>query len=629
MTAKLVRRKTQRYDLPLAEGMELLHPELVVLNVGTKTIDIGQLCYRQRLIPTVDTRSSGRLVVLESLCRVRVEHVRKLISHISSVVQYSSHKPLTLHSRFTRLIAFFNWAEVNGWPNIIFSAVAAGPAFRAYAAFIRDRVARNDLSLNAGATQQLRVAEALGELFDIEDFGRGLNLLKKDAQTAEVTVPPCEVAQGRVLGLCEALYTGLSSLVLNKESYPYALAMPKYLDYPNDSLWVFPATSWFKTPAMLAKSDVNAGYHYAEGRLATSDEVQAEYPVGKTQHRWQDVLRDARQHIVDGNADFNHGSRWRLASQALNVYLVLFLAATGMNWAQAINLSWSDQNYEVEATRQGFRTIKWRAGGKRVSFELPVASLPAFRRFLELRRFLLQERQCEHLFFKSVTVAHAPRPYVTNLHGVYVMLRRLDPTLSKIMPREWRAAKSDWLVRNTDPSTAALVLQNTEKTVLRSYAEGSETVHHEELGNFLSQVASAVIARGAIVEGGTLRAVGVCASFGAPKPVVAKTIPIVPDCRGAEGCLFCDKLRVHADERDTRKLLSCRYCINLTAPTSGSFEGFQEVLQPVLDQIDKMLSEIADRDPEMVGRVTREVDEDGELDPYWASKAEMMMSLGI
>lgn len=241
MTAVMVRRSTQRYDLPLAERLELLQPELAVLCFGlSKTIDIGQLCYLQRVIPTTETRASGRRVVLQSLCRTRVEHVRRLISHISSIVQHGGFRPDTLHSRFTRLIVFFNWAEVNGWPDILSSEAAAMPAFRAYAAFIRDRVARNDLGLNAGATQQLRVAEALGELWDIEAFGRGLNLLKKDAQTAEVTIPPCETAQGKVLGLCDAIYNGLCTLILNKHDYPFALAVPRYLDFPNDRLWVFP-----------------------------------------------------------------------------------------------------------------------------------------------------------------------------------------------------------------------------------------------------------------------------------------------------------------------------------------------------------------------------------------------------
>lgn len=184
---------------------------------------------------------------------------------------------------------------------------------------------------------------------------------------------------------------------------------------------------------MLA-SKMSAGYHFADGRLLTAEEVQVAYPVGRTSHRWQDVLRDATQYIVDGNADFNHRSRWRLASQASNVYLISFLAATGMNWSQAINLSWSDHDFEVEATKQGFRTIKWRAGGKLVSFELPVASLPAFKRFLELRRFLLQGRSYDHLFFKSETAALPPLPFRSSLHTTYKLLQRIDPTLNKIMP---------------------------------------------------------------------------------------------------------------------------------------------------------------------------------------------------
>jgi len=627
VTTGLVRRATHLYDLPLAERVEILHPELAVLSFGgRRTIDVGVLCYKQRVMPDTTTRNGGRRVVLKSLDVSRFGSVQRLISHISASVRYGRLRLESLHSSFTRLIAYVNWADMQGFADVLVNDENARTAFRAYVSHIRDRVARNDISLNAGAKQQGEVARAIGRLYDIEDFERAFNLLRKDSNTSEVTSPPSETSQGRVLAICTSLFSGLSAFALEKRDYPYCLEMPSYLGFPNDSLWVFPGTSWFKTPSMLAASKTNAGYDFANGRLSTAEELKIEYPAQKTSHRWQDVLRDARIRVDSANADFNHRSRWRLGTQAFHAYFILFIAATGMNLAQVTELPWVDDEYEVEITRQGFRTIKWRAGGKNTSFELPIAALPAFKKFLELRKFVLQGRKCEYLFFRSLTPEEPARRYLSGLDTTYKLLNRLDPSLDMISAREWRAAKSDWLVRNTDPATAALVLQNTEKTVLRSYAEGSETRHFEEMGTFLGQVASAVVARDDVIAGGTPRSVGVCSSFGAPVQTTSST-PVTPDCRGSEGCLFCDKLKVHADERDTRKLLSCRYCIRLATPPGGSFESFEKLVQPVLDRIDQILGGIAERDPEMVQRVTQEVDEEGELDPYWASKASMLMSL--
>lgn len=627
MTKAMVRRVVHTYDLPLPAGTTLLHPELTVLKLGqSRTIDVGLLCYKQRTMPDTTTRKGGRRVAVESFDVDRVEPVRRLILHISSYFEHSGLRAETLHSRFTRLLAFLNWADVQGCPDVLANERNARTAFTSYAAYIRDRVARNEISLNSGAKQQLGVAHAIGEFHEIDDFERGFNLLRKDAKTAEVTSPPSEELQAKVLAVCTSLFDGLCSFVLEKHSYPYLLAMPAYLGLPSNCLWIFPGTSWFKTPEMLANSQTNAGYNFSDGRLSTAEELQVEYPTGKTTHRWQDVQRDARRQIEKGNTDFNHNSRWYLASHALSAYAILFLAATGMNWAQLTGLLWENDKYEIETPRQGFRTIKWRAAGKLVSFELPIVALPAFKRFLELRHYVLQGRACDYLFFRSATAAAPAIPYVSGLHTIYKVLNRIDPSLNMISPREWRAAKSDWLVRNTDPATAALVLQNTEKTVLQSYAEGSETRHLEEMGAFLGQVANVVVARDEPIDGATVSSVGVCAAYG--KPVaMSSNAPVTPNCRGPEGCLFCDKLKVHADERDTRKLLSCCYCIRLVTPTESSFENTQEALQPILDRIGEILDEIAERDPEMVLRVSKEVDEEGELDAYWAGKFNMLMSL--
>jgi hypothetical protein len=211
---------------------------------------------------------------------------------------------------------------------------------------------------------------------------------------------------------------------------------------------------------------------------------------------------------------------------------------------------------------------------------------------------------------------------------LFKILQRIDPQLPKIMPRQWRAAKSDWLIRNTDPSTAALVLQNAEKTVLKSYTAGSETVHLEEMTLFLDKVSAVVVENGKVIEGSINCAVGVCSSYGAPHQISGE-IAVQPDCKEQEGCLFCDKFKVHADEQDTRKLLSCRYCLQQSAHLAGSEERIQSMLGPILDRIQVILDEVSRRDETLVLRVTREVEVDGELAPYWSRKLEMLMDLGL
>ena len=210
----------------------------------------------------------------------------------------------------------------------------------------------------------------------------------------------------------------------------------------------------------------------------------------------------------------------------------------------------------------------------------------------------------------------------------YRMLRRMDPGLPAVTSREWRAAKSDWLLRNTDISTTALVLQNSEATVMEAYAEGSETTAMQEMGDFLDGVATTVLQPGSELANSVVRAVGKCSKFGDPTPS-HPTSPVQPDCGSPEGCLFCDKFKVHADEVDTRKLASCRYCIRAVSPSVGSPERQAQLFSPVISRIDHLLHEIGERDCEMKMRIVREVDEEGELDPFWARKLEMLMELEL
>jgi hypothetical protein len=148
------------------------------------------------------------------------------------------------------------------------------------------------------------------------------------------------------------------------------------------------------------------------------------------------------------------------------------------------------------------------------------------------------------------------------------------------------------------------------------------------MSDFFARIANLVVNKRKPIVRGTDLAVGACASFGAPHPVEGN-VPAIPDCRRPEGCLFCDKFRVHADERDTRKLLSCRYCIQQTSHLAASEEQFQRLFNPILGRIQAILDEVDRREAGMVERVRREVEEEGELDPYWAGKLEMLMALEL
>jgi hypothetical protein len=257
--------------------------------------------------------------------------------------------------------------------------------------------------------------------------------------------------------------------------------------------------------------------------------------------------------------------------------------------------------------------------------------IPVFKRFLELRDYLLNGMSCETLFFAFGFKLHAPpgKLKIQMSGSLYKLLCRINPQIRPINLREWRAAKADWLVRNTDPAMAALILQNTERTVLRHYAAGSDNQSTLDMDRFFERLTDVVAEAGRAFP--TKSAVGGCLQYGSPQSD-SSDIAIKPDCRQPEGCLFCTQFAVHADETDVRKLLSCRHCIYRTEHLADSPEQFQRMFGPVVRRIDAVILHIrekSDTHGKLVDRIHNEVDDESELDPYWERKMEMLVSLGV
>lgn len=628
-THAFVDRLLDRYDLSVQRNAPIAQPELIVLQIAGKSADIGSLCYIKR-IGQINSKK-GRNVDINSLYPARIPSVCKLITLIEKMYSYGGLKSATLYDKISRFIVFIEWADACGHHLVLDNVDAARLAARAYATHIRERVAMNEISQTSGASQQWSSLSFLGDFFGVDDFMRGLNLLYKNSNTKKSTPPPSADSMKKVYTMCECLFNGYTELVLDKKLFPYKLKIPKYLDWSEDGLWIFPTTISFMPPHILSKRHTMVtplwAFNFKEGRLSTATELQKiDLYANKDDAYLQKIINYAGVIIASANANPFDVQRLRAGQLALNSFIVMFSAQTGMNWAQIENLQWSD-DYEVGVERQGFRAIKPRAGNREIYFELPIQFMPTFRRFLELRKFLLNGRTCSFLFFGfgfNLATGY-PKKINDTMGPTFRCLRRIDPYLPKIKSRQWRASLSDWLIRNTDPSTTAMILQNTERTVLSSYSTGTESSQVEELTEFFDNV-STVLSKNQFINNGNELAIGVCSSQGEPHQI-SRNMPVQPDCKKVEGCFFCDKFKVHADEKDTKKLLSCRYFLNQTSARFNNREQFSLVVGPVINRIDWILKEISIKDGKLVPRITLEVDQGGDLDPYWASKLEMFMEL--
>jgi hypothetical protein len=605
-------RKLVQVAVP-GHDMELLRPECTALRFAHgENVDVGALCY----LATTKGAANRRHVVQSSFEPRRRKDVRKVVSYVSELLG-SGCRSTSVAARLRCFLRFIRWADSSMHAKALRGEKEATEAFASYVTHLRERLRQGEITLITANLEQQETKNFLAGLLDLDTFARGLTLLVKDSRSCQVTVPPSEEAQSKVLALCGALFNGITTFVLGGLPYPHLLSMPQYLDWGSAGLWLFPAERMFSSPdeAPDLSSRNGGAFDYMTGALLTHEELRLRGPVADHRRR---SIESAHHRIGEANSNRRHIYRLRLAEIAHGAFFLMFLAQTGMNLAQAKTLRWAD-DYAVGAERQHFRAIKARAGGRQVVFEIPTEFLNSFKRFLALRQFLCAESSSDWLF------PHRPDKMI---FGAYRQLRRIDPQLPQIAARQWRAAKSDWLLRHTDVSTTALVLQNSERTVLKAYAGGTESGHLEEMTSFLAQVSAAVVPADDVLERSSPCAIGSCTEQGNPV-AIQPLVPATPDCRKTEGCLFCDKFRVHADERDTRKLLSCRYCIEQTSHLFQSEEQYQTTAGPVLARIEQLVAEIGKRDPAMVTNVSREVLDEGELDPYWASTMQMFMELGV
>ncbi|SAL06682.1 hypothetical protein AWB78_08189 [Caballeronia calidae] len=74
---------------------------------------------------------------------------------------------------------------------------------------------------------------------------------------------------------------------------------------------------------------------------------------------------------------------------AASCFVALFLAETGINLAQLLAMKWSPELatslQDASVARQKFREVKYRAGGREITFTVWLGFMPKLRAYLALR----------------------------------------------------------------------------------------------------------------------------------------------------------------------------------------------------------------------------------------------------
>ena len=627
-------------DLPLKEGVRILHPEQVILKIGSVYREVGAYCYALR---SDKQRKPGEPaeVVLSSFLKQRPKQILQAIKVLSAAAEGKA--PKTVSGTAFYLKALLDWTDANGHSDCLAGGDATRNAFRAYAADVADRFGRQEFGSRTANRLQTEACALLVAITGVEDLARGVRIIKNKDWANGGTDPVPDHDLAHMLALSMSLFDGLCDLVLNHRPFPYKLDMPKSLGWEQNHLWVFPTRLWRLPPHQWDPSvRQNLGtsaswpYDYQHGRLATVEEIWHRYKA-PTQSMQRDgathKIRAAKRQLDAANADPRNRWRFELGMLAHNAFCWLLHANTGGNLQPILDLE-TDGTVDTAVAQQGFRNTKFRAAGTKVFIPIPAKFLPSLRKFMKLRAWLLDGTSCPYLFytFGRYHAKPAPQRAHDNILWFYTeAMRRIDPKLKRILAQKTRATVNDALLRKYDASVVSKVMGHTEATELAKYGRGSPVDHRDELTFVLEKISSVAKKQAATLiradlgkKFKPLEQGGGCAHYGHPEAMTDDPA-LQPDCAG--GCWFCNHRMLVADELDAKKVASAAFVMEqlILGPLH------EAKLRPLIVKCEIDLESIAQsRDCRtMVERVRRDVFEDGNLTSYWAEKYHLFLELEL
>lgn len=636
-------RPTVILELPLAKNTRILHPEQIILKIGPGSHDLGAFCYSLR---SSKPRKAGQPceVVIGSFLKQRPKEVLQLTKALSRLVEDKGSSLITVGNYARQIKSFLNWSDTNGLHNCLSGGEATRDAFRAWAADTRERYLRQEFGERLHNDRLDFVRELLEAATGLEALGRSIGKVRGRWDPNGGTEPLAPHDFAHAVAINQALFDGLCDLVLEQRPFPYKLVLPATLGWTENHLWLFPTHLWRLPPHLRDAEREKLGnaacwaYDYTNGRLATPDEIAHRYAMKRYPSGMRADAREAitrAQALVDAaNANARDKFRIMLGNVAHNAFLFLFFCNTGANESVTREI---ETNGEIDLTtsNQNYRSIKFRAAGKTMTLTVPATFMPSLRRFMELRRYLLQGKNFPYLFFTFGQGNRKPPTQIrhSSLASLYKnQLHTIDPQLPRMGTRKLRATVADWYQRHHDASVTAKVLQNTEQTVQKRYDTGSATDHREELSLFLTSVSESAkrqrvfAVKAVVADTPPLEEGGRCDSFGHPE-ALADNPPVKPDCKDSQGCLFCKHRVLVACEEDARKVASAAFVMEQVV--LGPLH--ETALRPLIAKCDEDLEKIANFRScrAMVEQVRKDVFENANLTPFFADKYQLFLELGV
>lgn len=432
-----------------------------------------------------------------------------------------------------------------------------------------------------------------------------------------------------------SIFVQLNEILSREETFPAKISI-----HSND-YYLFPSRARFIDDRVTERDTTvvppNQGFDYSTGKCRTREELCALHPAAQDFSKKQ-ILRkiefvytSARVRIDEANKSRVNQRRIGLLNYLVRSYFNHFLIVTGMNPKQVCDLT--VDTIEFNPGRKKFTSIKLRAQGRVVKFEIQTLFIKYFDLFLECRAMVLDELALDenHLFLSYDATSEGTFT-VRKFHSRFrIPFAHILPPLTS---RHFRVFKGQWVSDRYGVDVASFALQHSKVTNIVSYQTAAQGTVDREVTNFLDQLEQSVKIAQRGSQGVITTVAGGCLSLNDPhiRNDTESGVSFEPNCERFEGCLFCMHYVLHADGEDIRKLHSLIFLSNIYRRISDSEESFDLVYQPLIDRAKNLLFRIGGISADLFDQVAAIKDDvflNENLDPYWMKKYELLEELGL
>lgn len=508
--------------------------------------------------------------------------------------------PVTTLQYMNRLIQYIDWLRENKQPMPL-SFKNARNAYIEYSAHLQRKVKNG--AANHGSrviqTQVLKLLEALHPDRKKELSERVPRIPSHEPNGLKVK-NPTTVDDGDLdyaLTYYYRFFHQVTDFLLENQPFPHIIGLTNFKAVLSGLSHKPVIPEGYNTRAFRATRilDTSTGHIFNDDEIRQVCEREEDWNTltqGKKNARIQKAIvrrNELISHIQVINTNKRHPERMRLASNAQKAFFMLFAGITGQNDSIIANLDWGeDDNFQVEKDTKNFVTIKPRARYKKINFSIQRLVINSFRKYLKLRRYLLNGHACDSLFFTGHSENAGLAEYEkTGLFGMlcYDTHKNIDSHLPSIRTRKFRVAKNKWVLHhvNGDYWIAAAIAGNTPAVNIIYYHGKSDGEKNGELDNFLELLMTQKVKKNTSKSENSSK--GHCTNFLNPMPD-STNILFEPDCNNLFYCFFCKNYGIYPTEDDIHKLMSLKYIIErITSNRAKNETHFQRVMGPVLERI--------------------------------------------